>query len=72
MALLKSIASGVSTFLGLSDTPSAYTGAAGKAVAVNAGETALEFVTAFTNYDMGLYTDPITASTPTSIDMGAY
>lgn len=33
-------------FTALTDTPAAYTGAAGKAVAVNAGETGLEFVTA--------------------------
>jgi len=32
------------TFLELTDTPSAYTGAAGKGVAVNSGETGLEFV----------------------------
>lgn len=36
----------VSTFPDLNDTPANYTGAAGKVVAVNAGETALEFVTA--------------------------
>uniref|UniRef100_A0A7C3SRH5 Uncharacterized protein n=1 Tax=Dictyoglomus turgidum TaxID=513050 RepID=A0A7C3SRH5_9BACT len=35
---------GVATFLGLSDTPSSYTGEAGKYVAVNSTETALEFV----------------------------
>ena len=32
------------TFLADTDTPAAYTGAAGKLVAVNAGETALEFI----------------------------
>ena len=37
---------GVSTFLGLTDTPDAYTGQAGKAVVVNAGASALEFGTA--------------------------
>lgn len=37
--------SGGSTFTGLTDTPSAYTGEALKAVRVNAGETALEFYT---------------------------
>lgn len=35
-----------STFLHLTDTPEAYTGAASKVVAVNAGETALEFIAA--------------------------
>ena len=35
---------GVSTWLGLSDTPSAYTGQAGKVSAVNVGETAMELV----------------------------
>ena len=37
--------SGSSTFLGLTDTPSAFTGQAGKVAAVNTGETALEFAT---------------------------
>jgi len=36
---------GTTTFLGLTDTPNAYTGEALKVVQVNAGETALEFVT---------------------------
>jgi len=36
-------AAGVSTFLGLTDTPAAYTGEAGKFPKVNAGENALEF-----------------------------
>ena len=35
--------SGVTSFLGLSDTPSAYTGEAGKTPIVNIGETGLEF-----------------------------
>lgn len=35
---------GASTFLDLTDTPSAYTGQAGKAVVVNLAENALEFV----------------------------
>ncbi len=34
-----------STFIGLTDTPSSYTGQTGKFPKVNAGETALEFVT---------------------------
>jgi hypothetical protein len=37
--------SGITTFLGLNDTPSGYTDDALKVVRVNAGETALEFVT---------------------------
>lgn len=36
---------GTTTFLGLTDTPSTYSGQAGKFPKVNAGETALEFVT---------------------------
>ena len=36
---------GASTFLGLTDTPSAYTGQAGKYAKVNSGEDALEFDT---------------------------
>lgn len=35
---------GSDTFLGLSDTPSSYSGQAGKLVAVNSGESAVEFV----------------------------
>jgi hypothetical protein len=38
------VGAGVTTFLALDDTPNAYTGQAGKSVAVNAGETGLEFV----------------------------
>ncbi|OGV50910.1 MAG: hypothetical protein A2X49_05725 [Lentisphaerae bacterium GWF2_52_8] len=36
---------GATSFLGLTDTPAAYTGQAGKFPKVNAGETALEFAT---------------------------
>ena len=36
---------GTTTFVGLTDTPANFTGSAGKVVKVNAGETALEFVT---------------------------
>lgn len=36
--------SGVTTFIALSDTPSAFTGAAGRFVKVNSGANALEFV----------------------------
>jgi len=42
---LASLTSGATTFLELTDTPSAYTGAAGDVATVNAGETALEFTT---------------------------
>ena len=38
-------AAGVSTFLGLTDTPSSFAGQALKVLQVNAGETALDFVT---------------------------
>ena len=38
-------ATGASTFIGLSDTPSAYTGQAGKVAAVNGTEDGIEFVT---------------------------
>lgn len=37
--------SGVSDFTDLGDVPSSYSGAAGQVVAVNSGETALEFIT---------------------------
>lgn len=37
-------AGGVSTFVALTDTPAAFTGQAGKALSVNTGETALEWV----------------------------
>lgn len=37
-------ASGVSTFLGLSDTPSSYSGQSGKVAAVKATEDGLEFI----------------------------
>ena len=39
---------GSATFAGLSDTPAAFTSNAGKLLRVNAGATALEFVTAIT------------------------
>lgn len=38
------IPSGVTNFVGLSDTPANFTGGSGKLVAVNAGETALEYI----------------------------
>jgi hypothetical protein len=52
--------SNVATFLDLTDTPSVYTGASLKAVRVNAGETALEFVDfpppALTHYQQFVFT----------------
>jgi len=45
-ALWEALASFAASFLDLSDTPDAYTGAGGKVVAVNVGETGLEFITA--------------------------
>lgn len=50
--------SGASTFLGLTDTPSSYTGQALKVARVNAGETALEFITLAGGGD-ALTTDPL-------------
>jgi hypothetical protein len=41
-------AAGTTTFLGLTDTPAAYTGGSLQAVRVNVGETALEFYTPVT------------------------
>ena len=57
--------SGVTTFVGLTDTPLAYTGYAGYFPKVNAGETALEFaeLTESDISDLGTYltseTDPV-------------
>ena len=45
-------AGSVTTFLALTDTPAAYTGQSLKVVRVNAGETALEFVTLASGGDM--------------------
>ncbi|WP_447590192.1 hypothetical protein [Aquipseudomonas campi] len=41
---MEAIPSGVTTFIALTDTPSAFTGAAGRFVKVNAAADALEFV----------------------------
>lgn len=49
---LENAGSGVTTFLALTDTPAAYTGQSLKVVRVNAGETALEFVTLAGGGDM--------------------
>jgi hypothetical protein len=42
---------GITTFIGLTDTPASYTGSSGKYPKVNTGETALEFTT----LDLSLY-----------------
>lgn len=42
--------SGATTFLGLTDAPASYSGEGGKLVAVNTGETAVEFVSPSTSY----------------------
>ena len=56
--LLVSGAGGSTTFIGLTDVPASFTGAALKVVRVNAGETALEFVTLAGGGD-ALTTDPL-------------
>ena len=48
--LVTAIGAGASTFLGLTDTPASYSGQAGKIVAVNSGETALEFINKGSSY----------------------
>ena len=49
---------GSESFIGLTDTPSAYTGEGGKLVGVNAGATALEFVNAPSGTFSGLTDTP--------------
>jgi len=62
---------GVTTFLGLSDTPSSFTGQGGKILAVNVGEDALEFISpaaggkGFTGKDF--YADFSTSETDTGL-----
>ena len=41
---VRTLSAGITTFLGLTDTPSSYSAQAGKIARVNSGETALEFV----------------------------
>ena len=48
---------GSSTFVGLSDTPTNFTNAGGKSVAVNSGATALEFVDASSGSGVTNYTN---------------
>lgn len=57
--------SGSSTFIGLTDTPSSYTGQALKVTRVNAGETALEFIT-LTGGGDALTSDPLSQFAPTT------
>jgi len=65
---------GSSTFVGLTDTPSAFTGQAGKVATVNTGETALEFTAASaTSFDTDFSvlqstTKSIATTTTTKID----
>lgn len=61
---------GSSTFTALTDTPSSYTGQAGKAVVVNAGATALEFVSAVQEFDGGNFSD--TYVDAVNFDAGAF
>lgn len=69
---LASAGGGTTTFTGLTDTPSAYTGEAGKVLAVNTGETGVEFIDApaggggdpiFTNQQVRITLDASTAAT---------
>jgi len=53
-----SLISVIKTFLGLTDTPSSYAGQGGKAIKVNSGATALEFVTAWVSTFLGLTDTP--------------
>ena len=48
---------GASTFLALTDTPSAYTSKSGYAVVVNTLANALEFVTSVQAFDGGTFSD---------------
>ena len=61
---------GVSTFLGLTDTPSSYVSQSGKMAVVNTGETALEFVSAVQEFDGGNFSD--TYVDAVNFDAGAF
>lgn len=52
------LSTSVTTFTGLTDTPSSYVGQAGKIVAVNSTETALEFVSAADTHSILQATEP--------------
>ena len=56
---------GAADFTGLTDTPSAYTGQAGKLVSVNSGATALEFTNPSSGGDVNFSIEPV-PGTPTS------
>ena len=53
-----SLATSITTFTGLTDTPANYTGSAGKIVAVNATETGLEFVASADTHSILAATEP--------------
>ncbi|MDY0096737.1 MAG: tail fiber domain-containing protein [Candidatus Dojkabacteria bacterium] len=57
----------VTAFLGLTDTPSAYTGNGGYLVRVNSGGTALEFVAASTYTDTNDYVDSVGFNTSNGV-----
>ena len=78
---ISSVSGGSSTFVGLSDTPSAFTGQAGKYLAVNTGASAVEFVTPpaalyvrYANYYSATADQHVamTASSPTTIDVDLF
>lgn len=62
---------GVTNFLGLTDTPSAYTSQALKFVRVNSGETALEFTTGVAGNDPQINAYPRTPVTTPSVSATA-
>ena len=78
---ISSVSGGSGTFVGLSDTPSAFTGQAGKYLAVNTGASAVEFVTPpaalyvrYANYYSATADQHVamTASSPTTIDVDLF
>lgn len=60
---------GVTSFLGLTDTPSTYSGQAGKVVAINTSETALEFIDVSASVEYALNTATTWDGTNYSPDM---
>lgn len=63
--------SSVSTFTGLSDVPSSYSGQAAKIVAVNAGETALEFIAAGASTSAHYLTSQAESGLSAEVNLGA-
>jgi len=61
---------GSSTFKGLTDTPASYLTQAGKALVINAAETAVEFVSAVQEFDGGAFND--TYVDTVDFDAGAF